>query len=78
MCHNCEYIVVSFDESLNKKAQKGQMDIFVPFWDSKIESVRDIIFTPWSHCLKKLFKIEFCTRSLGTRIYPPPTGASTI
>ena len=28
----CDFYSVSFDESLNKIAQKGQMDIVVRFW----------------------------------------------
>lgn len=29
----CDHDVIGFDESLNKVAQKSQMDIFVTFWD---------------------------------------------
>ena len=39
VCHACDYIVVGFDESLNKIAQKGQMDVFVRFWHSKMNQV---------------------------------------
>lgn len=33
----CDFFVVGFDESLNKYAQKGQMDLFVRFWLSSKE-----------------------------------------
>lgn len=33
LCNKSEYLVIGFDESLNKVAQKGQMDVFVRFWD---------------------------------------------
>lgn len=36
---DCEYFVLSFDESINKVAQKQQMDICVRFWDSKVNQV---------------------------------------
>ena len=35
MCSACDYIVIGFDESLNKVAQKGQMDVFVRFWNDE-------------------------------------------
>jgi len=41
MCANCDHIVLGFDESLDKVAQKGQMDIFIKFLDEK--SNRDSI-----------------------------------
>ena len=34
MCFNCSQYVVGFDESFNKIAQRGQMDISIRFWDS--------------------------------------------
>jgi len=34
-CTQSDYIVIGFDESLNKVAQKGQMDFFVKFWNSE-------------------------------------------
>ena len=33
--NNCSFYTVSFDESLNKVAQKGQMDIVVRFWNTR-------------------------------------------
>lgn len=36
----CELISISFDESLNKVAQKGQMDIYVRYWNSKKAETR--------------------------------------
>lgn len=39
MCDKCAYIVVGFDESLNKIVQKSQMDVFIRFWDSEIDQV---------------------------------------
>lgn len=36
---NSRFVVVAFDESLNKVSQKGQMDIHVRFWrENKVES----------------------------------------
>lgn len=35
----CEFFCLSFDESLNKIAQKGQMDIVVRYWDSSLNQV---------------------------------------
>lgn len=39
VCTNCDYIVIGFDESLNKVAQKGQMDAFVRFWNPATSQV---------------------------------------
>ena len=39
VCRECDYIVLGFDESLNKVAQKGQMDLFVRYWDPKMNRV---------------------------------------
>ena len=39
----CKYYAISFDESLNKIAQKGQMDIVCRFWrDEHIETLYNI------------------------------------
>ncbi|GBM75925.1 hypothetical protein AVEN_125336-1 [Araneus ventricosus] len=38
-CNKCEFLVVRFDESLNKVAQKQQMDINVRFWDEQEKQV---------------------------------------
>ena len=35
-----EYIVVSFDESLNKKTQTSQMDIVLRYWDTVDNEVK--------------------------------------
>ncbi|XP_063216687.1 uncharacterized protein LOC134527710 isoform X1 [Bacillus rossius redtenbacheri] len=35
----CDHFVLSFDESMNKVAQKQQMDLFLRFWDTKINQV---------------------------------------
>lgn len=35
ICSKCQFLVIGFDESLNKGAQKGQTDVFVRFWDGK-------------------------------------------
>ncbi|KAJ8959577.1 hypothetical protein NQ314_006226 [Rhamnusium bicolor] len=35
----CEYVVVCFDESLNKVAQKGQMDLVLRYWDKEVNLV---------------------------------------
>ena len=37
--NKCEFFCVSFDESLNKIAQKRQMDIVVRYWDSSLSQV---------------------------------------
>lgn len=37
--NKCEFLAVGFDESLNKVAQKQQMDINVRFWDEEKEQV---------------------------------------
>lgn len=34
MCSTCSQYVIAFDESLNKIAQRGQMDMSIRFWDS--------------------------------------------
>ncbi|XP_047990547.1 uncharacterized protein LOC125229685 [Leguminivora glycinivorella] len=39
-CCDCDVITIGFDESLNKVAQKGQMDIFVRYWDNEKNQVR--------------------------------------
>ena len=39
LCAQCDYIVIGFDESLNKVAQSAQMDIFVRFWDASKQKV---------------------------------------
>lgn len=36
---SCPYFSVSFDESLNRVAQKGQMDIIVRYWDERLNQV---------------------------------------
>lgn len=38
LVQKCDFFVVGFDESLNKVAQKGQMDVFVRFWLSSKEN----------------------------------------
>ncbi|GBM88594.1 hypothetical protein AVEN_197640-1 [Araneus ventricosus] len=38
-CNKCEFLVVGFDESLNKVAQKQQMDINVRFWDEQEKQI---------------------------------------
>ena len=35
----CEHIVVGFDESLNKVAQRQQMDLNVRFWNNETNEV---------------------------------------
>lgn len=39
MCTKCDYVVIGFDESVNKVSQKGQMDAFVRFWDPLVNQV---------------------------------------
>jgi hypothetical protein len=48
----CKKFVVCFDESLNKVAQKGQMDLLVRFWDEKLHQVQTRYVTSvfLSHC----------------------------
>lgn len=36
---SCQFYAISFDESLNKVAQKGQMDIVIRFWDNSSQEV---------------------------------------
>lgn len=36
----CDYVVVGFDESLNKVSQKQQMDVNVRYWDSECSEVK--------------------------------------
>ena len=39
ICRKIQFYVIGFDESLNKVAEKGQMDVFVQFWDSVVSQV---------------------------------------
>ena len=39
LCFNSEFLVLGFDESFNKVAQKGKMDLFVRFWDPVLNQV---------------------------------------
>jgi hypothetical protein len=39
ICATCNYIVIGFDESLNKITEKGQMDTFVRFWNPEMNQV---------------------------------------
>jgi hypothetical protein len=39
MVQKCDHYAISFDESLNKVAQEGQMDIVVRFWDEARNAV---------------------------------------
>jgi len=41
----CEYFVVGFDESLNRVAQKQQMDIGLRYWDEETNRVKGRYFT---------------------------------
>lgn len=36
---SCPFFCISFDESLNKVSQKGQMDLIVRYWDSNTDEV---------------------------------------
>ena len=36
--------VLSFNESLNKKLQKGQMDILIRYWDSDKKYCNNVIY----------------------------------
>lgn len=38
LVRKCTYFAISFDESLNKVAQRGQMDIHVRYWDNGINA----------------------------------------
>lgn len=45
VCSSCDHYVINFDESLNKVVDKGQMDVFIRFWDSKTNRVCTWYFT---------------------------------
>lgn len=42
---NCQFIVISFDESLNKVVSKQQMDVAVRYWDREANQVKTRYFS---------------------------------
>ena len=49
LIQQCEFYTVSFDESLNKVAQKGQMDIIIRFWKNDQVNTRYLTSTFLGH-----------------------------
>jgi hypothetical protein len=39
LCSSCDHYVLGFDESLNKVVEKGQIDLFIRFWDTNSNQV---------------------------------------
>ncbi|KAH6948262.1 hypothetical protein HPB50_023313 [Hyalomma asiaticum] len=56
---NVPYLVVCFDEALNKVTQKQQMDVLIRYWDAADDSVK-------THCLASCFFGHTCAEDLAS------------